>query len=85
MHSACDIEGHKSDEDQRYYLLDFSRSFPPESPYKVPSPRKNLVNVSSIKYIQAREQAVPAGTVVFGSRYPFLHRPELQAQNPQSV
>lgn len=43
MHSACDIEGHKSDEDQRYYLLDFSRSFPPESPYKVPSPRKNLV------------------------------------------
>eukprot|EP00903_Cladosiphon_okamuranus_P015185 g14039.t1 len=35
MHSACDIEGHKSDKDNRYYLLDFSRSFPPESPYKV--------------------------------------------------
>eukprot|EP00752_Nemacystus_decipiens_P012980 g11486.t1 len=35
MHSACDIEGHRSDKDHRYYLLDFSRSFPPESPYKV--------------------------------------------------
>ena len=34
MYSACDIEGHLGT-DGRHYLLDFSRSFPPESPYKV--------------------------------------------------
>lgn len=34
MHSACDIEGHKG-KDNRHYLLDFARSFPPESPFKV--------------------------------------------------
>lgn len=34
MYSACDVEGHKG-KDGRYYLLDFARSFPPESPHKV--------------------------------------------------
>ncbi|CAM9265877.1 unnamed protein product [Ascophyllum nodosum] len=34
MHSACDVEGHKG-KDGRHYLLDFARSFPPESPFKV--------------------------------------------------
>ena len=31
MYSAVDIEGHKG-HDGRYYLLDFSRTFPPENP-----------------------------------------------------
>ena len=31
MYSAVDIEGHKGS-DGRYYLLDFSRTFPPEAP-----------------------------------------------------
>ncbi|CAN0102675.1 unnamed protein product [Hapterophycus canaliculatus] len=36
MYSACDIEGHASEKDGRHYLLDFSRSFPPEDPREVP-------------------------------------------------
>ncbi|CAN0023081.1 unnamed protein product, partial [Discosporangium mesarthrocarpum] len=35
MHSACDIEGHIGT-DGKYYLLDFARSFPPESTPAVP-------------------------------------------------
>ena len=31
MYSAVDIEGHQGN-DGRYYLLDFSRTFPPEEP-----------------------------------------------------
>ncbi|CAM9464603.1 unnamed protein product, partial [Sphacelaria rigidula] len=34
MHSACDIEGHVGT-DNRRYLLDFARSFPPEDPAEV--------------------------------------------------
>ncbi|CAN0292131.1 unnamed protein product, partial [Ectocarpus sp. 4 AP-2014] len=34
MYSACDIEGHAG-EGGSHYLLDFARSFPPESPKKV--------------------------------------------------
>ncbi|CAN0491452.1 unnamed protein product, partial [Ectocarpus sp. 8 AP-2014] len=33
MYSACDIEGHVG-EGGSHYLLDFARSFPPESPKK---------------------------------------------------
>ncbi|CAB1111176.1 unnamed protein product [Ectocarpus sp. CCAP 1310/34] len=33
MYSACDIEGHVG-EDGSHYLLDFARTFPPESPKK---------------------------------------------------
>ena len=33
LHSAADIEGHKGT-DGRYYLIDFSRTFPPENPDK---------------------------------------------------
>jgi hypothetical protein len=31
LYSACDIEGHKGT-DGKYYLLDFSRVWPPEAP-----------------------------------------------------
>lgn len=35
LHTPCDLEGHKSTVDGRYYLLDFSRLLPPEEPQSV--------------------------------------------------
>ena len=30
LYAAVDVEGHKSEEDNRFYLVDFARTFPPQ-------------------------------------------------------
>eukprot|EP00904_Undaria_pinnatifida_P002276 jgi/Undpi1/12049/HiC_scaffold_4.g01748.m1 len=63
MYSACDIEGHLGT-DGRHYLLDFSRSFPPESPYKVDH-LNSLLNNGTPVYVlpESRGGAASAAAV----------------------
>ena len=45
IHSAADVEVHLGT-DQRYYMLDFARTFPPEAPSNISPSRQFLYQVS---------------------------------------
>jgi Clustered mitochondria/Translation initiation factor eIF3 subunit 135 len=52
LHSACDVEGHRSRVDDSFYLLDFSRTLPPTRPDKR-IPNGHLFQLFRREWLQA--------------------------------
>jgi hypothetical protein len=49
--SAADVEGHRG-RDGRYYMLDFSRTFPCETPQQIKTKGVNLTNLLRPEFVK---------------------------------
>ena len=68
LFSAADVEGHKG-EDERYYLVDFSRTFPCVKPEKTDGTMKKGLNLTSLFRPEFVKKFVAAFSV-----FPIVHR-----------
>jgi hypothetical protein len=79
IHGPTDLEGHRG-KDQRYYILDFSRVFPPEYPRDDLPKRSTLYNLLRPEFLAAYPVPLSSDALSgFGKHDADFHNAEIRA------